>query len=567
MIVKKLNPAERVGLLGFALALGIFFLIANRGAYQGFYSSDDFDNIAQGRGADLAYYGKMLLNPKFGGDANFRPAAALYYFAMPRWFDLHFNRYVAAIHAIHLLNVLLIWLVARSLGASVAGACAAALLFAFHMGMFAVYWAPMYVFDLVCGTFILLALLTYVNHRLFVSVVFFWLALKSKESAILFPFALAACEYWLGPKKWKRLIPFFCISLLAGAEALIFNAHRDNAYSLVFSPSAVWTTVKFYAPKLTLLPIVFAFLAILAIVTISLVRSNQSVRFGVLSFVVLLAPLLLLPGRLFGAYLYIPLIGLALAISAVTRPIWLAAFFVLWIPWNYRQMRIDRNTELAAADERRAWFAPIADFVRSNPAPTTFVYAGAPDSMAPYGISGALSVLHPPDTTMTIVPSDAPESRVALSRRDVVLLTWQDRKMIVTPRAADVVYVRLKQPAPLWQLGDGWIDYDRNFRWIGPHATARLSVLPDAKNFELIVYVPGIYIERLHEGRIEVSLNQQHVGTAWMREAVPSTYRFPVPANLTNPVEVEFSVDPPLKDPNGSATLYGAPIAAFGFVN
>lgn len=552
------------------LGVATLFLVANRGAYRSFFSDDDLDNLSQGRQVDLLYYGKRLLSPKFGGETNFRPTAALYYYVMPRTFGLRFPPYIAVIHALHLLNMLLVWFVARSLRAPPLGASAAALLFAFHMGTFSVYWAPMYVFDLVCGTCILLSLLTYVNGRLFLSVVFFWLALKSKESAILFPLALAAYDFWIGGKQWKRLIPFFAISAAAGAEALFFNAHRNNAYSLVFGRDAVDVTARFYAANLTLLPqsaAMFAVFLILAILAISFAISNRLTRFGALTFVVMLAPLLFLPGRLFGAYLYVPLIGLAIAISAVSRPVWLAVFFVLWVPWNYRMMRIDRNNELHAADERRSWFAPVAEFSRLHPAPTTFVYTGAPESLQPHGIAGALSALHSPDASISVVAADAPEARTALAAPDVVVLAWNGQTTAVVPRAADEPYVRLNSTSPLWQLGDGWIDGGGTARWIGAHATARLAAMPGATSFELVVHVAPVYIERLHEGRIEVSLNHQHVGTAWMREAGATTYHFPVPAGLASPVEVEFDVNPPLKDPNGSATVYGAPIAGFGFVS
>jgi hypothetical protein len=556
-------------LLVFALAVASLFLVANRGAYRGFFPDDDLDNLAQGRQADLLYYGKMLLSPKFGGDTNFRPAAGFYYWAAPRLFGLRFKPYIGTIHAIHLLNVLLVWLVARSLKASLAGACAAALLFAFHMGAFLIYWAPMYVFDLMCATFMLLAVLTYINQRLFLSVVFFWLALKSKESVILLPLVLAAYEYWFGDRRWRRLIPFFTMALVIGVEALVFNAHRDNAYSFRFGPAALWTTVRFYSQKLTLLPLAYALGVCAALVATPLNTSNRMVRFGVFTFVAMLAPMLLLPGRLFGAYIYVAVAGLAIAISAVSRPVWLIAFFVLWIPWNYRQMRIDRNVELAQADDRRAWFQPVAEFVRSHPEATTFVYSGAPETMAPHGIAGALSALHAPGTTIKAIWEGVPdrqELQAALAVPDVVVIAWDVHKSIVMPRVPDVAYVRSNHAAPLWQLGDGWIDEGYRFRWIEPHATARLATLPAAKSFELVVNVAPIYIEQLHEGRIEVSLNHRHVGFALMREAVQTTYRFPVPEDLTSPVEVEFQVAPPLKDPAGSTKLYGAPIAAFGFV-
>ncbi len=562
----RLNRAARLWLLAFALMVVALFLIANRGAYRSFFSDDDFDNLSQGRDAPLLYYGKMVLSPKFGGDTNFRPVAALYYWAMPRVFQLHFGPYIGAIHVLHLLNVLLMWLVARSLRVSRMGACAAALLFSFHMGVFSVYWAPMYVFDLLCGTFVLFALLAYLHQKIFLSVICFWLALKSKEVAILLPVALAAYEFWLGGKRWKRLIPFFTITAVIGLEALVFNAHRDNDYSLRFTPHALWTTVQFYAPRITLLPLTLALIAIAAVIALPFVTKNRVVLMGIMTFLAMLSPSLLLPGRLFGAYLYVSLIGLAIAISAVERPAWLAIFFVLWIPWNYRQMRIDRNHELATAGERRTWFNGVAEFVRAHPEPTTFVYAGAPGGMAPYGFTGALNSLHSPAASITTVWVDAPEAWSALAAPDVVFISWDAPKVTVLPRMPDVSYVHPGHLGPLWQLESGWIEDGGKFRWTAPRATARLATLPGAREFELVVNVAPLYIREMHEGNIDVSLNHQHIGTAVMREAKPTTYRFPAPAGLKDPVEVEFTVSPPLPDPNGSAKLYGAPIAAFGFV-
>jgi hypothetical protein len=541
-------------------------MVANRGAYRGYFSDDDLDNLSQGRDAELSYYGKMLLNPKFGGDTNFRPAAALYYHWMPRAFSLRFGPYVATIHALHLLNVLLMWLVARSLRTSRMGACAAALLFAFHMGVFQVYWQPMYVFDLVCGTFTLLTILAYVHRQIVLGVILFWLALKSKEVVILLPLVLAAYEFYLGERKWKRLIPFAVITLAVGMEALIFNAHRDNAYSLRLTPSAVWTTAQFYAPKVTLLPTWLALAASMAMIAVGLSVNDRRARFGIVTFLAMLAPSLLLPGRLFGAYIYVALIGLAIAISAVKRPAWLMIFFVLWIPWNYRQMRMDRKAELALADERRAWVTSVAGFVRGHPEPTTFVYDGVPAGMAPHGFAGALRALHPAGTPITVVWADATEARAALTSPDVVIVSWDYPKTTILPRVADAPYVLSQHIAPLWQLGDGWIEDGNTFRWIAPHATARLATLPGATQFQLKVIVAPAYIHALGEGFIQVSLNHEHIGTATMQHAGPITYHFSVSAGLKDPVEVEFDVSPPLKDPNGSTMLYGAGIAAFGFV-
>ncbi len=45
-----------------------------------------------------------------------------------------------------------------------------------------------------------------------------------------------------------------------------------------------------------------------------------------------------------------------------------------------------------------------------------------------------------------------------------------------------------------------------------------------------------------------------------------NTLRFDVAPGTDGPVEIEFDVSPPLKDPGGSPFYYGAGIQSFGFV-
>src|SRR5581483_889007 len=107
-----------------------------------------------------------------------------------------------------------------------------------------IYWRPMYVFDLVCATCVLATLLAFAHGRLIVSLVFFWLALKSKEIAIFLPFALLAIRA-IEPRpkgaagaNLLRTLPFFAISALFGISALLHNSTRDNDYSLRFTREA-----------------------------------------------------------------------------------------------------------------------------------------------------------------------------------------------------------------------------------------------------------------------------------------------------------------------------------------
>jgi hypothetical protein len=256
-----------------------------------------------------------------------------------------------------------------------------------------------------------------------------------------------------------------------------------------------------------------------------------------------------------------------LALAASTRLIWLAAFFAAWIPWNYHQLRIDRKTELAAANERRAWFEPIAKFVRAHPDTGTFVYNGAPESLAAWGVNGALNALRP-NLATSVTPIDAPGVLDELAKPHLAVLVWdqQVRAVHVLPRLPDVSYMRLSPVAPLWQMGKGWIGNDAVFRWMSPHATARLFRPARAHGFEVVVYVPSIYIDQLHQGRLDVSLNGKLAGSGTLDKPIPTTFRFNLPPAPEGPVEVDFNVSPPLKDPSGGPLVYGAPIAAFGFV-
>ena len=81
-----------------------------------------------------------------------------YFHAVEELAGLKFPPYVAVLHALHLLNVWLLWLVMRRLGAAPFAAAAACLFFGLHMALFDDVWKPMYVFDVLCATFCLLSL-------------------------------------------------------------------------------------------------------------------------------------------------------------------------------------------------------------------------------------------------------------------------------------------------------------------------------------------------------------------------------------------------------------------------
>jgi hypothetical protein len=546
-------------LLLFAVAVVVLFFVANRAAYRGYFSDDDLDNIANARSVSISYYGPAMIKPMIARDAVFRPVPDLYYWIMSRAAELNFTPYVIVTQAIHLVNVWLVFLLARRMGAEPIGACAAAALFAFHASMMTIYWRPMYVFDLVCATFALLTFLAYVEGPVVLSIALFWLALKSKEVVVFLPVALLAYEWFLGKRRWMRVAPFFAVSALFGLWALAYNSGRNNDYSLRFTPEAFWTCVQFYASKLVLGPAWFGIAAIIVLAAFSI---NRRVRVGLLTFLALMIVLLVLPGRLYPAYLYTASIGLAIAISAFTRPAVLALFFLAWIPWNYRQLKIDRGPELAAARDRRTWVLPVAAFVRAHPDVDTFMTVNRPDSLADYGASGTIRTLRP-NQAIAVVDVDSPDRAAALARPNLAVLNWNPaaHSMHVFAKGPDASYVSFSDDVPVWQLGEGWIDPGINFRWIGPRATARLGCPAKTEAFEVKLFTPDVYLNVIRDGKLEIRIDNKTIGAVALNNTEVATYRFPSSCGAL----VEFDVAPALKDPGGSPKLYGSPIMAFGF--
>ena len=556
-----LTGVSRNRLLLFALCLTGLFLIANYSAYQGFFTGDDLDNMANARLVKWADIGRVLAQPSLSGPKTFRAVGFSYYVVLVRTASMTYWPYVAGIHVIHLLNVFLLWLLARALGAEYLGAGAAALLYFLHAAVFDAYWKPMYVVDLLCATFTILALLAYVRGWLIPSLLFFWLALKSKETVILLPLVLLALELFVGGRKWKRTLPFLAVSAFVGVQALLANQHRDNDYTIRFTLPALWQSSRFYARWLLLIPY-----AGFAVLLLPFAFRNRRVWFGVLMFLVLLGPLLFLPGRLFAAYLYVPLLGLAIAVSAIERPAWAALFFLLWIPWNYLQFRSQEREELAAAADRRSWVTSVQDLLRVHPDIDTLVYDGVATDLGSLGMSGLIRNYYPLRPSLAVWLY-SPESVEALQRPHAALVVWQQetRRVAALARGPDAPYIRLTLEAPAWQLLRGWPGDQGSSRWIAPSALARLYRPEDARVFEVVVPISQYYLDRLKKGRLDVKIDGALLGSAALEKAELTTFRFPVPPGPAGPVEVEFIVTPPLKDPNAPGYL-GQQIAAFGFL-
>jgi hypothetical protein len=375
------------------------------------------------KSAFLKYTASPLFSRK-----NFRPVGHFYFHAMEARFGLDFSKYVAVIHLIHLLNAWLLWMLARRLGSPPVAAAAAVAFFTFHMAVFDALWKPMYAFDVLCATWSVVCLILWIDRRWILSFVAFWLAYRSKELAVMLPAVLASYEYLLGKRNWKPLIPFLAASLSFGLQGVLLNPNANNDYTFRFTWEALAKTSAFYAGRLLLVPY-----AGFAVVMVPFLTRNRQVCFGAALALFSFFPLLFLPGRLVSAYCYVPFLGVVLMIATIDfsrRWIQTVATVVIliWVPWNYHNMRIARCAKLAKDEEVRTWMAALGSFAKKSPHTEAFVASGKPAGFEHWGVEGAIKYFFKRGD-LIIRRAEDPLAGQALRQTRLAILIWDGRKL------------------------------------------------------------------------------------------------------------------------------------------
>ncbi len=373
-----------------ALAVAAFFVILNHRAYDGFFQDDELDNLSWAHFVGAQEFFSGLLSPLFS-TYNFRPVGHAYFILMWPIADWSFPAYITPVFGFHLLNGLLVFLLARKLDIPEWPALAGAAFFTLSGAALDAYWKPMYVFDLFCCTLCLLSLLSYRCNWYISSLLCFWLAYKSKELAVMLPAVLVLYEFWLGKKRFVRLIPFLLISLSFGLQGIIFNPNHHNDYAFQFKFASLAKTVPYYTGRIFLFP--FGGLLLFLLVFLR----DRRIWLLLSAMVLVSVPLLFLPGRIFNAYLYVPLgfasVAMAAALSKV-KPYWALIALLVWMPFNVKQLRRESRRILYQDDEYYAFVAPLVQWSAKHPNVRTLVYSGVPAGLNHWGVTGAWNLAH-----------------------------------------------------------------------------------------------------------------------------------------------------------------------------
>jgi len=550
----------------FVLLAGVF-LIVNRGAYKGYFQDDELDNISWTRQVPLGEYAKAALTPRFETN-NFRPVGHFYFREGAEWFGLDFPKYVVVIHAIHLLNVWLVWILLRRLGIQPWAAAAACVFFALHMALFDALWKPMYVFDLLCATFCLASILLFTQGRWILSFAAFWLAYKSKELAIMLPAVLACYELWFGKRRWKVLIPFFLVSLSFGLQGLLLNPNhsQNNDYTFRFSASALARTSVYYSSRIFLIPYLGVALPVIAL----WMARNRRTWFGLATMGLFLSLMLFLPGRLSGAYGYLAFTGLAIVFASLaeaSRPVSVAVFFLLWLPVNYASLREQRRATLAHGDLVRVWVTALEQYKDRGGGAQAFVYSGEPAGFHWWGVAGAVRYLFPAVTD--VYAAGDPVTPQAFEQRKVAVLTWRPAPprldiLTHTPGERDASYLEMNEAGPIWQLDDGWYGLEGNYRWIAPSAGAHLWRPAGARHFVVHVNVGPELLAHTGTVSLSVSIGNEALEPRRFAQNGWQEGRWELQPAAEASVMVRFTAPPGYRPPGESRNL-GIAIGSFGF--
>ncbi len=407
----------KTGAISFLL-LVLVFLALNRAAYTGYFSDDEFNSMQWTRWGPTIEYVKGVLTPIYAN--SYRAVGFYYYHVTEHFFGLDFPKYVAVIQVLHLITVWLLWLLMRRMGSPAPAAAFGCAIFAIHAALFGDYWQPMYVFDLLCGTLSVAAILLWAYGRWILSFFALWLAYKSKELAVMLPFVLIAYEWWFGSRRWLRLAPFVAVSLSFGLQALVHPAPSGD-YTFHFTGAALAATLPFYARDIFLIPYLGFLLPLIV-----LAFGNRRTWFGAAAMLLFFIPLVFLPGRVFSAYCYVPFAGLAILLAGAVekaKPAVIAALFLLWLPLDVHWLNANRIQTLRQDQDARIWLTTLRGWAESKPAVSAFVYKGLPEGFHDWAPeAGVRYLFHQLETT---VPSaDSPDGIQALQKGPVALLNW-----------------------------------------------------------------------------------------------------------------------------------------------
>lgn len=327
--------------LCFRLFLPFAFLLIFAGdLLKTYFSGDDFMNLYKYLQGGWSVCRGIFV---FWSGTYYRSAGAFLYLTLYKFFGLHPAAFKILVLSLLLVNLGIALVLMGALFRSVPLAALAGLLIAYHAAETQLYYSFGAIYDITCFTFMYLALALFIRWRergvipgpraVLLLVVLQILALDCKEMAVALPFLILYYEAFASPLARKRdFDPHAWIApVLLGFVVLTFmlgKATGNSALeqSLLYRPEV--STHKYIDSMSRYLDEIFygfhffhaksTVFFLSATAAVALLLRSRLMFFGWAWFVTAFLPLNFIPDRA-GFVIYIPLVGLAVALVAFVR--------------------------------------------------------------------------------------------------------------------------------------------------------------------------------------------------------------------------------------------------------
>ena len=311
----------------------LFFLAFAWPGLNAWFTGDDLMNIQKLHGYFTTPLSRVVLDAVNPLTSAYRPMGGLFYRLLYALVGFHPLPFRIACMILLVVNLLLAYRLQRLLARSTAAALIGTLLFSYHAEMYGLYFNTGTVYDILCFTFVALALILYVRRRrkegglgtaAWVGLLALdLLALQSKEMAWTLPAMLFLYEaLYFGLRRegiLRRMAPVAATGLLTlaplfprilGPTGLVSSPlyYPNLSASYLLESYARYWGLVFYAPALP----VAGMLALWAgMAAAAWLLRSRAMAFGLLFAIVTMAPVAVILFR--GGYvLYLPMLGLAL---------------------------------------------------------------------------------------------------------------------------------------------------------------------------------------------------------------------------------------------------------------
>jgi hypothetical protein len=258
-------------------------------------------------------------------------------FMLERWwfevFGFNYRPQLACLLSIHLANLLLGFLLLRRLRASVPLSLAALCAFATLTTTAQTATFLGAIFDVLCLSLILASTLAFLSKKpgtAALSALLFYLALRTKEFAIVLPVLLLAIAYY--EKTLRRLwihLAIWAVFLIQYAvlvHRMILSTPAGNPYTIRTDPRTILTSFVYYTslifheeghPRRAV--VVFAIAVAMALYAVC--RRRGWILWMLLAYVLTLLPVTIIPGNRAPFYVYAPAIFLLFGVALTVEDI------------------------------------------------------------------------------------------------------------------------------------------------------------------------------------------------------------------------------------------------------